>query len=803
MADPAPIAPEDVAARDDAHLRSLGITPQLNRITRVPGELRARVQLHQRLDRLVRQLRRRHRPRRSGLDLLVVDRRRHRPVARRARVRRAGQPLPGGRVDLPVVEAAVAPDARLVHRLVLLLGPGPDRQRRVAVIVGYVIAGFTGGGQEFLDSPVAARRLEHAHVHRHHDARSSRRSSTRSASACCRILNNIGVATEILGMLVFALVLLFFANNQPVERHHGRSPARRPPRTGTSLATFALGMFMSIFILYGFDTAGTFGEETIDASRQAPRGRPDVGPGIRPRRDHLPARGPAGDPDIPATIDEGLAGGFPIATIITTNLDTELVAGITFGELYLLVILASVFVCTLAIQGAATRMMFSMGRDRQPAARRGVGPGQHDVQDAGQRGDRGRRPRGPADPRDRSVRRVRPVDRRDRAHLPELPAVQHRRARGPAARLAAREGVVQPRTVGHAHQHPGDPLRRRDPHQHRPLGRTRCSATSAPTGRAYWNPPINSFLQLFGTPLDGLPAWPLFETIVGTLLVFGGAVLRVRHPRPGRQGRGGRRDRRGDDRLTIPELHGRRVRRGERSPRRIMSAMTDDILRGSLRDELVAALQRVPELADRELTLTALSGGITNRNFLVSVDRARPSATSSGWPATTRICWASAARSSTRRRSPRPGSASGRRSWPSSAPRATSSPGSSRARRSREAEVREPDDAGARRRLAAPRPRRSAHPRAVRPAPHRRGVSGAGRGAWRFDPGRVRAGRGRRAAHRAGLPGRPGRAAAVPQRPAQRQLHRRRRRASGSSTGSTPGWATRRSTWATSASTTT
>ena len=46
------------------------------------------------------------------------------------------------------------------------------------------------------------------------------------------------------------------------------------------------------------------------------------------------------------------------------------------------------------------------------------------------------------------------------------------------------------------------------------------------------------------------------------------------------------------------------------------------------------------------------------------------------------------------------------------------------------------------------------------------------------------------------------RAAAVPQRPAQRQLHRRRRRGSGSSTGSTPGWATRSSTSATSASTT-
>ena len=42
-------------------------------------------------------------------------------------------------------------------------------------------------------------------------------------------------------------------------------------------------------------------------------------------------------------------------------------------------------------------------------------------------------------------------------------------------------------------------------------------------------------------------------------------------------------------------------------------------LRGELFDELVGAMQRVPELAGRRLTLTALSGGITNRNFLVEV----------------------------------------------------------------------------------------------------------------------------------------------------------------------------------------
>jgi thiamine kinase-like enzyme len=48
--------------------------------------------------------------------------------------------------------------------------------------------------------------------------------------------------------------------------------------------------------------------------------------------------------------------------------------------------------------------------------------------------------------------------------------------------------------------------------------------------------------------------------------------------------------------------------------------MTDDgVLRGELRDDLTRALQRVPELAGRGLTLTALTGGITNRNFLITL----------------------------------------------------------------------------------------------------------------------------------------------------------------------------------------
>ena len=85
------------------------------------------------------------------------------------------------------------------------------------------------------------------------------------------IINNIGVGAEILGMLVFALVLLLFFRVQDVSVLT-TTAGIETPETGGYLPVFAIAMFMSLFVVYGFDTAGTFGEETIDASRQAPRG---------------------------------------------------------------------------------------------------------------------------------------------------------------------------------------------------------------------------------------------------------------------------------------------------------------------------------------------------------------------------------------------------------------------------------------------------------------------------------------------------------------------------------------------------
>ena len=100
---------------------------------------------------------------------------------------------------------------------------------------------------------------------------------------------------------------------------------------------------------------------------------------------------------------------------------------------------------------------------------------------------------------DRPARRLHVVDRRDRADLPQLLPVQHRRARRPVPRLAAQAGVVQPRPLGQARQHPRPGLRRlmlinialwQRPGPVRRLRRR-------PDGR-FTNPIIDTFIKPFG-----------------------------------------------------------------------------------------------------------------------------------------------------------------------------------------------------------------------------------------------------------------------------------------------------------------
>jgi amino acid transporter len=330
------------------------------------------------------------------------------------------------------------------------------------------------------------------------------------------LLNNIGVATEILGMFVFALILLFFANNQ--------SPTILFDTAGTEAATggnylpaFALGLFMALFVVYGFDTAGTFGEETVDAGRHAPRGV----------LWSLAVSAIVGTiflvavilaiPDVPTAMGQF----FPIADTITATLNGEIAFGITLGEIYLFVILISVFVCTLAIHGAAARMMLSMSRDKHLPLGSVWGQVNHQFKT----------------PANATIAV---------GVLAAIPILVIGPGNGVAIAIAA-TGLIY---LSYWMTNLGVLMARRKGWPHKPawfnLGRwgmavnvialvygglmiinigiwqdTGLFGDFGGGGRALTNPNIDVLIKPFGTALPWMPAWPVFEAMVGTLIVTG------------------------------------------------------------------------------------------------------------------------------------------------------------------------------------------------------------------------------------------------------------------------------------------
>jgi urea carboxylase system permease len=168
------------------------------------------------------------------------------------------------------------------------------------------------------------------------------------------IINNTGVLFEILGMVVFAFVLALF--------HHHQSGAVVFHTGGTSLTTgtFLVAMFMSLFVIYGFDTAATLAEETKDPRREAPKavlgsvlGAFVIGAVF------LFAMLLA----IP-NLKDAIKNGFTPASIIDANF------GNAFSTVFLLVVAAAIFVCCLSIQTSTIRLAFGMARDdRLPGSR--------------------------------------------------------------------------------------------------------------------------------------------------------------------------------------------------------------------------------------------------------------------------------------------------------------------------------------------------------------------------------------------------------------------------------------------------
>src|SRR2546427_8096730 len=170
------------------------------------------------------------------------------------------------------------------------------------------------------------------------------------------IVNNTGVVFEILGMVVFAIVLLIFTHHQSAGVVFNTNALGSG--FGNQAGTFLAAMFMSLFVIYGFDTASTLAEETKNPRREAPRavlaaviGAFVIGAiflystiiAIPGDVNQYSADVAAGKVAVPVAIIEQMPGWA--------------------ANLYLFIVFAAIYVCCLAIQTSTIRLAFGMARD--------------------------------------------------------------------------------------------------------------------------------------------------------------------------------------------------------------------------------------------------------------------------------------------------------------------------------------------------------------------------------------------------------------------------------------------------------
>jgi amino acid transporter len=161
------------------------------------------------------------------------------------------------------------------------------------------------------------------------------------------IVNNTGVLFEILGMVVFAFVVALF--------HHHQSAGVIFHTGGTNLATgtFLIAMFMSLYVIYGFDTASTLAEETRNPRTEAPKAVIASVIGAFVIGAIFLYAMLLGIPNMNTAIKEGWGP----ANIIDANF------GNAFSTVFLLTVSAAIFVCCLAIMTSTIRLCFGMARD--------------------------------------------------------------------------------------------------------------------------------------------------------------------------------------------------------------------------------------------------------------------------------------------------------------------------------------------------------------------------------------------------------------------------------------------------------
>jgi amino acid transporter len=177
------------------------------------------------------------------------------------------------------------------------------------------------------------------------------------------IVNNTGVVFEIIGMVVLAVILAIVHNNQGVGVIVNSAAAGNYvqfPAT-TTISFFLAGIFMSAYVIYGFDTASTLAEETHNPRAEAPKAvlASVIGAFI------IGAIFLWGVLIAVPNMKEAVTGFFSPGIIIDAATGSTPEDPTFFSTLYLFVISAAIFVCCMAIMTSTIRLCFGMARDDQ------------------------------------------------------------------------------------------------------------------------------------------------------------------------------------------------------------------------------------------------------------------------------------------------------------------------------------------------------------------------------------------------------------------------------------------------------
>jgi amino acid transporter len=118
---------------------------------------------------------------------------------------------------------------------------------------------------------------------------------------------------------------------------------------------FLIGAMASGYVMYGFDTASSLGEETKDPKKTAPKAILRAITASFILGGLILLFGILAAPDLSDPKLGSADGGLQYIVLS--------VLGGPFGKAFLACIVVAVFVCTLAVHAAAIRMMFAMARD--------------------------------------------------------------------------------------------------------------------------------------------------------------------------------------------------------------------------------------------------------------------------------------------------------------------------------------------------------------------------------------------------------------------------------------------------------